>query len=76
MGEIKKDKRFKNINFEKIKLLNNILEEAEKIKIDLSCEEEEDFFIPSLNGKDDFKLEIKRSEFEELCIYYGKNVLK
>ena len=26
------------------------------------------FFIPSLNGKDDFRLEIKRSKFEELCM--------
>ena len=82
MGEIKKDKRFKNINFNNkndkmiIKSLNKIRKEAEKVKIELSYEEEDDFFIQSLNGKDDFKLEIKRSKYEELCMDLWKKCFK
>ena len=74
MGEIKNDERFKNINFENkndemiIKSLNKIIIKAEKVKIELSYEEEDDFFIQSLNGKDDFNIEIKRSKYEELCM--------
>ena len=53
------------IKYEKrnIFTLNYINTKNEEVKIDLWSEEESDFFIPSLNVKDDFKLEIKRSEY-------------
>ena len=72
--EIKNDNRFKDIDFEdnnneKIKkILNQLMTKIEDLKTSLSCEEDSILHYEYLNGKDDFKLEITRRKYEDLCI--------
>ena len=74
MGEIKKNSKFKNIDFknkndEKIIRFNKKMkEEIEKVKKQLSSEEDSIFYIDMIYGIDEFKLEITRSKYEELCM--------
>ena len=72
--EIKNNKRFKDIDFNNkedkkiIKLFRKLRKETENVKIRLSAEDNVTFFIEDLNGTDDYKLEITRRKYEELCI--------
>jgi len=49
-------------------VLKRLNEEAEKVKLELSSQENSSFFIDALNGNDDFDLKITRNKYEELCI--------
>ena len=81
MGEIKKNSKFKNIDFknkndEKIIRFNKKMkEEIEKVKKQLSSEEDSIFYIDMIYGIDEFKLEITRSKYEELCMDLWKKCI-
>ncbi len=81
MGKIKKDNRFKDINFEDKnndkmkKILNKLIKKIEELKITLSCEDNGILFYEYLNGNDDLDLEITRSKYEELCMDLWKKCL-
>jgi len=73
MNEIKKNEKFKNIDY-KNKKDNNILRalmkiklESENVKLKLSIDKDAIYIIEELNGNDDFKLKIERDKFEDLC---------
>ena len=82
MEEIKKNSKFKNIDFknkndEKIIRFNKKMkEEIEKIKKQLSSEEDSIFYIDMIYGIDEFKLEISRKKYEELCMDLWKKCFK
>ena len=81
MGEIKKKSKFKNIDFknkndEKIIRFNKKMkEEIEKVKKQLSSEEDSIFYIDMIYGIDEFKLEITRKKYEELCMDLWKKCI-
>ena len=78
MGEIKKNSKFKNIDFknkndEKIIRFNKKMkEEIEKVKKQLSSEEDSIFYIDMIYGIDGFKLEITRSNKKIKKFYISK----
>ena len=81
MGEIKKNLKFKNIDFknkndEKIIRFNKKMkEEIEKVKKQLSLEKDSIFYIDMIYGIDEFKFEITRSKYEELCMDLWKKCI-
>ena len=74
MREIKKNNKFKDIDFNNkknmkvINALRTIRIKAENVKIDLSKFDKAIFFIDYLYGIEDFNLEITRSKYELLCM--------
>ena len=72
--EIKKKDEFKNINFKNrndkkiLKAFKRIINKIEDVKIELTKQENSSFFIDSLYNDEDFKINIERSKYEELCI--------
>ena len=74
MKEIKKNNKFKDIDFNNkknmkvINALRTIRIKAENVKIDLSKFDKAIFFIDYLYGIEDFNLEITRSKYELLCM--------
>ena len=50
-------------------------EEIEKVKKQLSSEEDSIFYIDMIYGIDEFKLEISRKKYEELCIDLWKKCI-
>ena len=71
--EINKKNEFKNINFNNkndkriIRILNNIKRRVEQITIELNCLNNSIFYIDSLYDNKNFKLNIERKKYEELC---------
>ena len=60
---------FKNKNDKKIiRLLQKIKRRVEQIIIDLNYQDKSTFYIESLYNNNDFKLEINRKKYEELCM--------
>ena len=86
--EIKKDPRFKNINLEKKdfenqkeekKRLHNLFrikKAVESLKNDLSKMKEPQLFIEDMNVSNDFKLRIKREQFNKLCEKIWEKIFK
>ena len=72
--EINKKDEFKNINFKNrndkkiLKAYKRIKNKIEDVKIELTKQENSSFFIDSLYNDEDFKINIERSKYEELCI--------
>ena len=72
--EINKKDEFKNINFKNrndkkiLKAFKRIKNKIEDVKIELTKQENSSFFIDSLYNDEDFKINIERSKYEELCI--------
>ena len=58
--EIKNDKKT-------IFTIQNLMKTIEQVKIELSAKKQSSLFIPNLFGINNFKLIIKRTEYEELC---------
>ena len=73
INEIKKKSEFKEMDFENrnnpkiLKALKRLRIEVEKVKIELSRENEASFFLDSLYKDEDFQLTIKRTTYEGLC---------
>ena len=70
--EIKKNDIFKNVDFNKkdeiaIFTIQNLMKTIEQVKTELSARKQTSLFIPNLFGINNFKLIIKRTEYEELC---------
>ena len=68
--EIKKDKDFEKFDFNKnatIFTIQNLMKTIEQVKTELSARKQTSLFIPNLFGINNFKLIIKRTEYEELC---------
>ena len=86
--EIKKDQRFKYINLEKKdsenqeeekKRLHNLFrikKAVESLKNDLSKMKEPQLFIEDMNVSNDFKLRIKREQFNKLCEKIWEKIFK
>ncbi len=73
MEELKKDNRFKNIDFNNkddktIKVLDKIIRKAEEVKIELSYSLKSSFYINGLYNDNELDLEITREKYEELCM--------
>ena len=66
--EVKKDSKFKDIDFTKPKILKKFRKEVERKKKELSRLKDCSFYIESLKGENDFKMTIKREKYEELCM--------
>ncbi len=71
--EIKKNDIFKDVDFNKndeiaIFTVQNLMKTIEQVKTELSSQKKSSLFILNLFGKNNnFKLNIKREEYEELC---------
>ena len=74
MDEIKKNPKFKNIDFNNIednkiiKFNKKMKTEIENTKIQLSLEDNITFYLDMIYGIDDFELKITRQKYEELCM--------
>ena len=74
MDEIKKNPKFKNIDFNNkednkiIKFNKKMKTEIENAKIQLSLEDNITFYLDMIYGIDDFELKITRQKYEELCM--------
>ena len=74
MEEIKKNEKFKNIDFSNkedkkiIKFDKKMKSEIENTKIQLSLEDNVIFYLDSIYGIDEFELKISRKKYEELCM--------
>ncbi len=77
---IKKDNRFKDIDFNNkkkvIKDFKRIIKKVKEVQNDLLFQYKSSFFLDNLYGIDDFEIEIKRIEYEELCIDSFNKCLK
>ena len=56
------------MNLKILKAFKRIINKIEDVKIELTKQENSSFFIDSLYNDEDFKINIERSKYEELCI--------
>ena len=67
IDEAKKNKDFKDVNFQEPRILKRFRKEVENKKIELSEINEVNIYIEALKGGEDFIMSITRKKYEELC---------
>ena len=68
IDEAKKNKDFKDVNFQEPRILKKFRNEVENKKIELSEQNEISFYIDAIKGENSFSMNITRKKYEELCM--------
>ena len=72
--EAKKNKDFKDVNFQEPRILKKFRNEVENKKIELSDQNEISFYIDAIKGENSFSMNITRKQYEELCMEKWKEM--